>query len=119
MDTPYGRSGRHALRHTILVCLGAFLLAPVFAAGAPSKAANPECLGIWGEVRYRGFGYDHIVHVSNRCAQTAICDVSSDVNPTPQRVIVPVGQEVEVLTFRGSPSREFVPRVDCRLGPPS
>lgn len=108
-------SKRRRGRHLATAVLSAGLLAPVFAAGAPPKA-NPECIEVWGEARYRNYGYDHIVHVNNRCAQVATCDVSSDVNPAIQRVKVPVGQEVEVLTFRGSPSREFVARAECRLG---
>jgi hypothetical protein len=94
------------------------LLSPLGAAGATRAAArpgNPECIEVWGEARYRNYGYDHIVHVSNHCGQQAICDVSSSTNPEPQRFTIPPGQEIEALTFRGSPSREFQPQADCKL----
>jgi hypothetical protein len=81
-----------------------------------SGAAVPACIGFWGEARFRGYGYYHIVHVANDCARAAVCDVSTDVNPTPERVTVPAKQQVEVVTFQGSPAREFVPHVECKLG---
>lgn len=87
------------------------------AAGAAPAAPGPDCIEVWGEARYRNMGYDHIVHVNNRCSDSAVCDVATDVNPVAIRVTVPSRQEVEVLTFRGSPAREFIPRVECRLGP--
>lgn len=92
----------------------AFLLA-VIPGAASSPGPRPECLDFWAEARYRNYGYDHIVHIANRCAAPAICDVSTNVNPNVQRVMVPPKEEVEVLTFRGSPSREFIPAVECRL----
>lgn len=82
---------------------------------AASKSSHPECIGVWGEARYRNYGYDHIVHVANRCAAPALCDVSTDLNPTVQHVSIPPNEEVEVLTFRGSPSRDFVVKAECRL----
>jgi hypothetical protein len=81
------------------------------------RTSHPQCVDVWGEARYRNYGYDHIVHVNNRCSVPAICDVSTDVNPSAQRVTIPSKQEVEVLTFRGSPSRDFVPSAECRLIP--
>jgi hypothetical protein len=41
------------------------------------------------------------------------CDVSTNVAPTPVRVVLAPRQHVEVLTFRGSPAREFTPQADC------
>lgn len=86
-------------------------------AGAALGVPGPDCIEVWGEARYRNPGYDHIVHVSNRCSDTAVCDVATDVNPVAIRVTVPPKQDVEVLTLRGSPEREFIPKVECRLGP--
>lgn len=79
---------------------------------APKTAA---CVVVQGDARYRNYGYDHVVIVRNGCDRKAICDVSTNVNPEPARVEVPAGSAAEVLTFRGSPAREFVPRATCRL----
>jgi hypothetical protein len=73
------------------------------------------CVSSWGEARYRNAGYDHIVHLQNRCEKTVLCRVTTNVNPDPVEGTVAPREEREVLTFRGSPAREFVPKVDCRL----
>lgn len=93
-----------------------FLMVSGVAAAETSEASAPACIGFWGEARFRGYGYYHIVHVANGCDRAAVCDVSTDVNPTPERVTVPAKQQVEVVTFQGSPAREFVPHVECKLG---
>src|SRR5262249_54471143 len=82
------------------------------AEGADTSVA---CVGAWGESRYRNYGYDHIVHLQNRCEKAVVCRVSTNVNPDPVEGTVAAGEDREVLTFRGSPSRDFVPKVDCRL----
>src|SRR5262245_6976700 len=81
-----------------------------------ARAANTSlaCVEAWGESRYRS-GYDHIVHVRNRCEKPVVCRVSTNVNPDPVEGTVAPGEERELLTFRGSPARDFVPKVDCRL----
>jgi hypothetical protein len=82
----------------------------------PAPAEDkPSCVEFWGEVLYRNFGYDHVVHLRGRCDVPASCRVWTDVNPQAVDVIVPVRERVEVLTFRGSPAREFTPYVECRL----
>ena len=94
---------------------GAAAVALVALGVRPSLGANPGCIEAWGEARYRNFGYDHIVHVRNRCDRPALCDVSTDVSPEPNRVTVGAAEEIEVLTFRGSPAREFKARAECQL----
>ncbi|HEX7672290.1 MAG TPA: hypothetical protein VF395_21990 [Polyangiaceae bacterium] len=96
--------------------LAIMVLASVVVA-APTRNSYPDCVDTWAESRYRNYGYDHIVHVNNRCERSATCQVSTNVNPVPQHVTVLPRQEVEVLTFRGSPSRDFAPRVECELFP--
>lgn len=78
-------------------------------------AQDRTCVDFWPEVRFRNYGYDHIVHLLSRCDVRASCVVSSDVNPKATVVEVGPGEHVEVLTFRGSPAREFTPRVECRI----
>jgi hypothetical protein len=76
---------------------------------------SPTCVRAWPEARYRPYGYDHIVHIHNACTETAACVVSTDVNPEPILATVPPTEEVEVLTFAGSPARTFTPNVWCQL----
>lgn len=82
-------------------------------ADAPQQ--DPSCVEAFPEVRYRSYGYDHVVHLYSRCDVRAYCAVSTDVNPTVIEVIVPPREHIEVLTFRGSPAREFTPKVTCRF----
>lgn len=72
------------------------------------------CIAVWGEVRYGNVGWHHVVHLKNGCDKAFTCDVSTDVNPQPQRVVVPAHQEIEVVTFLDSPSRAFTPKVQCK-----
>lgn len=95
--------------------LATLVVTGVLGARAMTKAQTPACIRSWPEARYRNYGYDHIVHVGNDCRVKASCAVSSDVNPEPIQVIVPAGEQVEILTSRGSPAREFTPRVECRF----
>jgi len=85
--------------------------------GAWSATEPPasECVRFWSEVRYRNYGYDHVVHLHNGCSVRASCLVSSDINPGGVRVGLASNEDVEVFTSRGSHAREFTPRVDCRF----
>lgn len=96
--------------------LAVMVLASV-AVAAPTRSSYPDCIDSWAESRYRNYGYDHIVHIHNRCERAATCEVSTNVNPVSQHVTVLPKHDVEVLTFRGSPSRDFAPRVECELFP--
>lgn len=108
-------------RASFALALAVISLASLAAAatgGAPEArdpAAPQYCIQVWPEARYRNYGYDHYVHVFNGCAAHATCDVSTDVAPKSIKVRVRSGEAVSVLTFRGSPSQEFVPRVYCLL----
>jgi hypothetical protein len=93
----------------------AFAAAFVTGASRAETPSLPACITYWPEVRYRNYGYDHIVHLANGCPAQAICSVSTDVNPNPIQVTVPSHEEIEVLSVRGSPAREFTPRVECGL----
>ncbi len=115
-------SGEHRFGHrkTRAGALGAVFVAVLLmavcsptAAGTTLATPLPECIDVWGEAIYRNDGYDHIVHVNNRCDASAICDVATNVNPVPQRITVGPKQEVEVLTFRGAATRDFQPRAEC------
>ncbi len=105
-----------------VLALAALLVAPVLvspagaAAGATAKQPDaPACVHWRIEVRYANYGYDHWVVIHNGCQREAACVVTTNVNPEPIHVGVPVDATKEVLTFRGSPAREFHARVVCRL----
>jgi len=85
------------------------------ARAADRADTSVACVSSWGESRYRNMGYDHIVHLRNGCQKTVLCRVTTNVNPDTVEGTLAPGEERELLTFRGSPAREFVPKVDCRL----
>jgi hypothetical protein len=80
------------------------------AVGEPPRA---ECVAHWTEARFVAFGYHHIVHIANGCSVPVSCSVRTNVNPDAQAVTVPSGASIEVVTFIGSPAREFVATVQC------
>jgi hypothetical protein len=86
-------------------------------AGAPSPPPStvPACISVKTESRYVPYGYNHIVILTNGCARSASCTVSTDVTPEPRAATVPPGQTVEVTTFMGSPSSAFTAKVGCEL----
>jgi hypothetical protein len=95
--------------------IGAGVAAVAFAATLPSaRAEGLVCIGMAAQAIYNGAGYNHIVYLTNRCPGVAVCDVSTDVNPEPSHVTVPVNATIEVVTFLGSPARTFTPKVACR-----
>lgn len=109
------------MRNIGISALGLLLLSGAsLAAAAPSddapnggKAGNPKCVVVRGEARYRGYGYDHEVEIENACDKAISCVVKTDVNPQPTTVQVAAKSSATVVTFRGSPAREFKPDVVC------
>ncbi len=87
--------------------------------GTPAKAepsaAVPACIHWLPIVRYRAYGYDHVVRLESKCDKPASCTVSTNVNPTPVSGTLPAGGRIELLTFNGSPARTFVPSILCTL----
>jgi len=102
----------------VVALLGGLLAFARWSRTEPKQAPPgqpPACIQVWPEVRYRNYGYDHIVHVANACGARATCSVSSDVTPNPVRTEINAGERVEVLLARGSPASQFTPRVACGL----
>ena len=101
--------------------VAALLVAPVLVSPAAAESATakqpdaPACVHWRTEVRYANYGYDHWVVIHNGCQREAACVVTTNVNPEPIHVGVPEDTTKEVLTFRGSPARQFHARVVCRL----
>ena len=79
----------------------------------PKPPAATTCVEVRTSAPYRGYGYDHIVELRNGCTRTVTCHVKTDVNPEPVDQEIPAGETREVVTFVGSPSAVFVPKVDC------
>ena len=67
------------------------------------------------EVRPNHPGYNHVVHLTNRCDATYRCVVTTDVSPDATTADVPPRTEVEVLTFRSSPASTFTFKATCSL----
>lgn len=109
-----------------MVVLLAFMLM-MSACGSPSNRQSlaaaavardvkiTYCVRSWGEARYRGFGYHHVVHLANECDRTVACAVSTDVSPSPTNVSLKPDAHVQVVTRKSSPSRKFTPRVSCHF----
>ncbi len=80
-----------------------------------AKAEDPsKCVTHTKQARFVS-GYDHLVHIKNGCSKSVTCDVSTNVNPKKQSTRLASGASTTVLTYRGSPAREFEATVDCRF----
>lgn len=90
----------------------ASLLLPMFVAA--QDAGSAPCWSFRSSTPYRGFGYDHVVTVDNRCRLPLTCQVSTDVNPAAQRLRVAAESAADLLTYRGSPAQVFKAKVECR-----
>jgi hypothetical protein len=81
---------------------------------AAAVATKPCRVRWWFEARYRGYGYDHLVHLHNDCGFPVVCAVSTNVNPKTFSATVGARSHRTVVTWTGSPSRVFVATVVCR-----
>ena len=98
------------MRRTILaLAIAALALPPL----ALAQNQVPSCVTVRHEARWGAGAYNHVVIVENGCERPVRCDVATDVNPHPTQVRVDPGGRSEVVTFLGSPAREFTPRVRC------
>ena len=86
---------------------------PKTAAAQPS--ARSSCVvRAWPDARYRGVGYDHIVHLANGCGFPVHCTVTTSANPRSLGAHLPAGGSRELVTYRNSPSRSFGIKVSCQ-----
>ena len=83
--------------------------------GGGGSGETPSCIDYRAVARYRAYGYDHIVRVTNGCDKRARCEVWTDVTPEKHRIALRPEETEEVLTRTGSPARAFTPRVSCEL----
>jgi hypothetical protein len=106
------------MRHASQGCLLALVLGGgiVGHARADGPTGRPACVQVTGEAYARGYGYYHVVVVTNQCERTARCLVSSDVDPQPEHpVVVERSSTVRVTTRTNSPASTFEPRARCEL----
>lgn len=90
-------------------------LCVLFPALVVAQNQVPDCVTVRGEARWGADAYNHVVVVQNRCEALVRCQVATNVNPQATALEVPAGETRELLTFLGSPAREFTPRVQCQL----
>ncbi len=88
----------------------------VTSAGEAEDPMAAGCVRSWPEARLRSYAYDHVVHLGSSCHRIASCTVATNLNPKPIVVAVPPGEELEVVTSRGSEMAEFTPEVRCSRG---
>jgi hypothetical protein len=103
-------------RARVLGILGLFpllLISPLHADDS-AKAKKPGgCVDVKTEASFASVGFDHIVTLTSGCKQAMTCTVSTNVNPDPTTVQLAVGATESVVTWRGSPAREFSADVTC------
>ena len=78
---------------------------------ATTKAAS--CVDVQSEASFASVGYDHIVTLKNGCKKAMTCTVKTNVNPDPATLDLDPNEQKSVVTWRGSPAREFTPEVSC------
>ena len=82
--------------------------------GAEPRAA---CVSSAPYTRPGGYGFNHVVALDNHCEVAMRCIVTTDVSPQPVEVTIARGEKKDVTTFMASPSRTFLPSVDCKPAP--
>jgi hypothetical protein len=102
---------------TLLLALASLGSAPGAHAEGRERApkAPSECVRTRTEARYSGYGYDHVVHVTNGCDRKMRCTITTDVNREQATVAIDPGKTESVITQRGSAAREFTAKADCQV----
>ncbi|MEY4582632.1 MAG: hypothetical protein RL701_7335 [Pseudomonadota bacterium] len=110
------RSAR-TLSGALLLCGLSGSLGPSLHVSAddPGRFKKPgECVLVTTEASFASVGYDHIVTLKSTCQQHHSCSVKTNVNPEVARVELDPGESQSVVTWRGSPAREFSADVKCK-----
>ncbi|MDB4988693.1 MAG: hypothetical protein JWN04_3871 [Myxococcaceae bacterium] len=122
-------------RISLAPLLALLLLAGLFQASTPARAdvrrapepkrpaadkdapvaQNPnDCAVVKGSARYVGYGYTHVISLVNGCSRPVECAVWTDVDPDARTTVnLRAGDTTEVVTRRGSPSREVTAFKQC------
>jgi len=87
---------------------------PAQAPDSPQQQNANECAKAEASARYVGYGYTHVVTLKNGCTRAVTCELWTDVDATPRATVhVAPGESAEVVTRRGSPSRDVVASKTC------
>ena len=99
-------------------CVAALVLACAALFGAAALAeGGAECASVTASTRLEAYGYSHVVTLTNHCSAPVSCEVWTNVDPSPHVTLrAKVGETVETVTRRGSPSRDVQAGKQCRLG---
>jgi hypothetical protein len=99
----------------LVVAFGLTLASLAFAQErAPVEQEAPACVTVRGEPRFQGYGQTHVVIVKNACGRHIVCEVYTDVDPSPRyTLVVAPGKTEEMVTRQGSPSSAFKPGYRC------
>lgn len=74
---------------------------------APVVQNANDCAKAQASARYVGYGFTHVITLKNGCARAVECSVWTDIDPEPRTTVrARPGESAEVVTRRGSPSRE-------------
>lgn len=81
---------------------------------AQSDNVAPRCATVTAQASWRGYGYSHIVTLNNQCDRALVCQVATNVDPSPRhRLEAEPGESASVVTRGGSPGREVQARYSC------
>jgi hypothetical protein len=81
-------------------------------AASAVQTAN-DCAQVQASARYVGYGYTHVVTLKNTCNKAVECALWTDVDPERTTLQADAGQTAELVTRRGSPSREVTAYKSC------
>jgi len=98
--------------HLAGLCL-LYCASPVLSEDAAKPTKPGGCVDVTTEAAFASVGYDHIVTLKSGCAKPITCSVKTDVNPESSSVQLDPGETESVVTWRGSPAREFKAHVVC------
>jgi len=97
-----------------------FALISIFGFGVVNATEKPAsvkavaCVRWTKEARLVGVAFNHLVHLHNQCKHAVRCEVTTNTNPQPSRAELLPDAKKTVLTFRGSPARDFKVKVICK-----
>ncbi len=80
---------------------------------SPVAGARPACVQVTPQPVFNGSGFNHLVHVDNRCAQAVSCTVTTDINPQAQSATIPSQGTHTFNTFFNAAAYGFTPTVRC------
>ena len=93
--------------------------------GGSSAAAEPRrpgaqdpqvCAKVTVTARFEAYAYTHVIELHNTCRRAVVCQVWTDVDPTPKQTLrAKPGERVATVTRKGSPSREVYVDRSCRF----